>query len=55
MKMLCIQVLTCCLVPSVSLQEPDKFNGDMEDIKTLEGVPSVEFVAEFCKQDAKIK
>ncbi|CAL1540886.1 unnamed protein product, partial [Lymnaea stagnalis] len=36
-------------------EEPDKFNLEMEDIKTLEGVPSVTFVAEFCKPDAKIK
>ncbi|GFR58148.1 myosin-binding protein C, cardiac-type [Elysia marginata] len=36
-------------------EEPDKFSGDMEDIKTMEGTPSVLFVAEFCKPDAKIK
>ncbi|XP_059156398.1 twitchin-like isoform X4 [Physella acuta] len=44
------------LIPrKVIKEEPDKFNAEMEDIKTLEGVPSVTFVAEFCKPDAKIK
>ncbi|KAH9502720.1 hypothetical protein Btru_069595 [Bulinus truncatus] len=36
-------------------EEPDKFNMEMEDIKCLEGVASVTFVAEFCKPDAKVK
>ncbi|CAG5133822.1 unnamed protein product, partial [Candidula unifasciata] len=39
----------------IKKEEPDKFNEEMHDIRTLEGTKSVTFVAEFCKPDAKLK
>ena len=40
--------------PLIHPQEPDKFLKELEDIKVLEG-SEVEFVAEFCKPNAKLR
>ena len=40
--------------PFPFLQEPEKFLKDLEDVKVLEGA-KVEFVAEFCKPNARLR